>query len=121
MTFEELISFLGYAGSPHYLRRDDDGRFESELGCGHIFRRAVDPCNPKHPSWRAEGVYGLRDALDGRFTPVIYLCTAKDEAAAHELHRLLWNQDIAPFVWTQSAALTDAGEIIGETLSGAHA
>lgn len=103
MTLEELLSSLGYDGSPCFLRRED-GRFESEMGYGHIFRRAKEPKdeeNPKRaPRWQAEGVYGIRESSDptSRFTPIVYVCWAKDESAAAELHRLLWNQDVAPYI-----------------------
>ena len=99
MTLEKLLASLGYEGSPCFLRRGD-GRFESELGYGHIFRRAIDPKKPKSPGWRAEGVYGIREGAGGagRFTPIVYVCTAKDDSASSELHRLLWNQDVAPYV-----------------------
>ena len=98
MTLEELLQSLGYDGSPCYLKRGD-GRFETEFGYGHIFRRAKDPTSPKAPRWRAEGVYGiLEPEKPGRFIPIVYVCTAKDEKAANELHRLLWNQDVAPYI-----------------------
>ena len=109
MTLEELLSSLGYNGSPCFLRRGD-GRFESEMGCGHIFRRAREPKdveNPKRaPRWQAEGVYGIRESADptSRFTPVVYICSAKDESAAAELHRLLWNQDVAPYIIVHTTA-----------------
>src|SRR6185369_5744098 len=50
--------------------------------------------------WRVEGVYGLRDinSTPERFVPVVYVCIADDEPAAHELHRLVWNQDVVPYV-----------------------
>jgi uncharacterized protein (DUF1330 family) len=105
MTLEELLSSLGYAGSPCFLRRGD-GRFETEMGYGHIFRRAIEPQDPKTvkrtkpPRWQAEGVYGIRESAEptSRFTPIVYVCTAKDEQAAADLHRLLWNQDVAPYI-----------------------
>jgi hypothetical protein len=98
MTFDELLTALGYQGSPHFLRRGD-GRYESEPGYGHIFRRGED--NAKgHKRWRVEGVYGLRDInlTPERFVPVVYVCSAEDELAAHDLHRLVWNQDVVPYV-----------------------
>lgn len=103
MLLEELLSSLGYDGSPCFLRRGD-GRFESEMGYGHIFRRAMEPKNAekpeREPRWQVEGVYGIRESSDpkSRFTPIVYVSTAKDEAAATELHRLLWNQDVAPYI-----------------------
>ncbi|HCN27706.1 MAG TPA: hypothetical protein DIT64_02760 [Verrucomicrobiales bacterium] len=102
MTLEELLSQLGYAGSPCFLKRGDV-RFETELGYGHIFRRAQerkkDPKDTTQPRWRAEGVYGVREMQEPhRFTPIVYVCTAPDDSAASELHRLLWNQDVAPYI-----------------------
>jgi Eco57I restriction-modification methylase len=102
MTLEKLLTSLGYDGSPCFLKRGD-GAFESEFGYGHIFRRAQEPKdlkNPKPPRWQAVGVYGIREPGEkpGRFIPIVYVCTAKDEKAAGELHRLLWNQDVAPYI-----------------------
>ena len=102
MTLEELLSQLGYAGSPCFLRRGEEG-FDTELGYGHIFRRAQerkkDPKDTTPPRWRAEGVYGVREMQEPhRFTPIVYVCSAPDEKAANELHRLLWNQDVAPYI-----------------------
>ena len=31
-------------------------------------------------------------------TPIVYVCQADDETQAGEIHRLVWNQDIAPFL-----------------------
>jgi hypothetical protein len=103
MSLEQLLQQLGYEGSPTFLRRGDN-RFETELGYGHIFRRARDPKSPEAPRWQAEGVYGIRESTDlsGRFTPIVYVCSAKDAAAAQDLHRLLWNQDVAPYILVHS-------------------
>lgn len=100
MTLNELLVALGYDGSPHFLRRGD-GRFESEPGYGHIFRRGEDKAEDESKKrWRVEGVYGLRDTESSpeRFVPIVYVCKADDEHAAHELHRLVWNQDVVPYV-----------------------
>src|ERR1039458_2712460 len=101
MTLDQLIAALGYKGSPHFLRRGD-GRFESEPGYGHIFRRGKDKTadDERNERWRVEGVYGLRDTNSApeRFVPVVYVCKADDEPAAQELHRLVWNQDVVPYV-----------------------
>lgn len=101
MTLDQLIADLGYKGSPHFLRRGD-GQFETEPGFGHIFRRGKDKtAEDQHEErWRVEGVYGLRDtkSTPERFVPIVYVCKADDERAAHELHRLVWNQDVVPYV-----------------------
>src|SRR5436190_18461876 len=100
MTLDELLAALGYKGSPHFLRRGD-GRFESEPGYGHIFRRGEDRAEDESKKrWQVEGVYGLRDveSTPERFVPIVYVCKAVDEHAALELHRLVWNQDVVPYV-----------------------
>ncbi|HEX3716513.1 MAG TPA: N-6 DNA methylase [Verrucomicrobiae bacterium] len=98
MTLDELIAALGYKGSPHFLQRGD-GRFESQPGYGHIFRRGEDKSGDVK-RWMVEGVYGLRDpdSTPERFAPIVYVCKANDDRAAHELHRLVWNQDVVPYV-----------------------
>lgn len=97
MIFEDLLTQLGYHGSPHFFRRGD-GHFETAQGYGHIFRHAQAKEDSKR--WSAEGVYGLRD-LDSQpeqFIPLVYVCRALDESAADDLHRLVWNQDVVPYV-----------------------
>jgi hypothetical protein len=98
MTLDDLLIALGYQGSPQFLRRGD-GRFESEPGLGHIFRRSADKVEGKK-RWKVEGVYGLRDINSSpeRFVPIVYVCTADDESAALELHKKVWNQDVVPYV-----------------------
>jgi hypothetical protein len=98
VTFDALLSALGYEGSPRFLRRGDN-RFESTPGYGHIFRRAQDKAEGVK-RWRVEGVYGLLDgrASPERFVPIVYVCNADDSQAAVDLHRLVWNQDVVPYV-----------------------
>lgn len=93
MVLDSLIETLAYADSPNFLRRGSDA-FESAAGYGHIFRRAVGE------QWRLDGVYGLRppDADGDRFVPVVYVCEADTYDVADHLHRLVWNQDLVPFV-----------------------
>lgn len=103
MTLDDLLEKLGYKGSPHFLRRGD-GRFESEPGLGHIFRRGEDKSdNGEKRRWRVEGVYGLRDTNKNseRFVPIVYVCWAADDLAAQELHKKVWNQDVVPYVLVQ--------------------
>jgi hypothetical protein len=99
MTLEELLIRLGYHGSPHFRRRGD-GCFESVPGYGHIFRHAEAKTKRGDQGWSVEGVYGLGDLASQpeRFVPVVYVCKARDESDADELHRLVWNQDVVPYV-----------------------
>lgn len=98
-TLEKFLDSLGYQGSPFFLRRGD-ARFESEPGYGHIFRSGCDRTSIPNPRWQVEGVYGVRDWGSNleRFVPIVYVCDAKDELTAQDLHRLVWNQDVVPYI-----------------------
>ncbi len=95
MHVETLLQRLGYADSPAFLRAGS-GTLETTVDYGHIFRQATGkPCHLK-------GVYTLRpelsDARAEAVVPVVYVCEAKTEDDADEIHRLVWNQDVVPFV-----------------------
>jgi len=93
MLVENLLEELGYADSPFFLRKGSK-EFATASGVGHILRAAAKPqCS-------LLGVYTLNDAENPAATtaPVVYVCKAKSEAAADEIHRLVWNQDIVPFL-----------------------
>jgi hypothetical protein len=69
---------------------------ETTVNYGHIFRKATrKPCF-------LQGVYTLRpEVAETRaeaVVPVVYVCQAKTEQDADEIHRLVWNQDVVPFV-----------------------
>lgn len=98
MQLLRLLEQLGYSDSGNFLRRGTR-EFERAADIGHILRAAGRGC-------RLEGVYSLRPPRDeesgngnaGSLVPIVYVCTAKDEAAANQIHRLVWNQDIVPFL-----------------------
>ncbi|HEV7301650.1 MAG TPA: N-6 DNA methylase [Tepidisphaeraceae bacterium] len=93
MARPDLLQQLGFERSPHFLRAGDSA-LETAPAYGHVFRRA-----------KAEpgllGVYTLRPAKATANTPsipAIYLCRVASEAQADRAHRLVWNQDVVPFV-----------------------
>jgi hypothetical protein len=92
MNLKALLEKLGYSGSPNFLRRGDEA-FDRAADFGHIFRHAAqEPC-------RLQGVYSLRSpGPSGQVVPIVYVCEADTERAADDLHRLVWNQDVVPFV-----------------------
>ena len=94
MQLEALIEHLGYHDSPYFLRAGN-GDLESAVDYGHVFRHAIqEPC-------RLLGVYTLgggEERPSDQIVPVVYVCQAQTEAEADEVHRLVWNQDIVPFV-----------------------
>jgi hypothetical protein len=92
MQLAELLDRLGYAESPTFLRPRQNA-FRIDPDFGHIFRRASEKL-------ALQGVYTLRpDVADhSPSVPIIYVCEADDETKADDFHRLIWNQDIVPFV-----------------------
>lgn len=86
-----LLQILGYDHSPHYIRASS---LTDDPDYGHIYRKAQAKCS-------LHGVYQLRGTdfkRDSSNVPVIYVCSASSEEDADEIHRLVWNQNIVPFL-----------------------
>ncbi len=93
MELSVLIEELGYSGSRNFLQRGT-AAFNHAPDIGHILRAAA-----RNRACRLEGVYTLRPFNeDGSLVPVVYVCDAESIAAANEIHKLVWNQDITPFL-----------------------
>jgi hypothetical protein len=92
MQLAEFLDRLGYAESPTFLRPQQNA-FRIDPDFGHIFRRASE-------TLALQGVYTLRpDVADhSPSIPIVYVCEADDETKADDFHRLIWNQDVVPFV-----------------------
>ncbi|NQU26018.1 MAG: N-6 DNA methylase [Candidatus Nealsonbacteria bacterium] len=58
---------------------------------GHVFRRAK-------ATLALQGVYTLRSSAEASIVPVVYVCKASSEQQADDFHRLVWNQDVVPFL-----------------------
>lgn len=102
ISVAKLTEELGYEGSPNFVTGDELARVP---GYGHIFRRAQQPRKEGEKSCGLQGVYTLRqrpsDNLslgEGSLTPVVYICEAASEADADQIHRLVWNQNVVPFL-----------------------
>jgi N-6 DNA Methylase len=99
MHLRALIETLGYGTSGNFFQRGT-AAFDSAPDIGHILRTAA-----RRRSCRLEGVYALRPFNDkGSPVPVVYVCEADDMLAADEIHRLVWNQDIVPFLLVRTPA-----------------
>jgi len=87
----KLLSELGYDRSPHYLAR---GRgLEAAPDFGHLYRRAIEGL------CQLQGVYVLRPPqAEAASIPVVYVCQADSEEKAQEIHRLVWNQGLVPYL-----------------------
>ncbi len=93
MKVQQLVNELGYADSLYYLRGNALGKYPSYA---HVFRQARKSCS-------LQGVYALRHIQEqrdepDRVIPVVYVCHAETEADASKIHRLVWNQNVSPFV-----------------------
>ena len=91
---QQVIDELQYSDSPNFLRPGKQNSFDDAADYSHIFRRASEHCH-------LHGVYSLRQSeSNGRdaVIPVVYVCEATDERDAERIHRLVWNQNIVPFL-----------------------
>ena len=53
------------------------------------------------------GVYTLCPSIEGAsspIVPVVYVCSASTAPEAEQIHRLVWNQDVVPFVIVHTPA-----------------
>ena len=91
---QQVIDELQYSESPNFLRPGPKNSFEDAADFSHVFRRASQHCT-------LHGVYSLRHSESGSrdsIVPVVYVCEAANEQQAHEIHRLVWNQNVVPFL-----------------------
>lgn len=86
-----LAQTLGYLGDPGYF----------EASRAHELPSYRHPISQAIQQLGIAGCFGfLTSASSGhaRFNPVVYLAGALDEAAADEVHRLVWSQGIVPLL-----------------------
>jgi len=92
METRELLDALGYTGSPNCLT-GWELRFAPDYG--HVFRRASEGAG-------LEAVYCLRPSGEHHagkeMIPVSYVCKATSYEHSDEIHRLVWNQNVVPFL-----------------------
>lgn len=89
LSTDALIGELGYADAPTFLREPD---FQEFPALSWQLRLAAKKCGLK-------GVYALRsDPSAKSVIPVVYVCEARDRKEADRIHRLVWNQNVAPFL-----------------------
>ena len=85
---KRLIEGLGYTNDSGLLDLETS-QLPSNLA--HHFFRAQRTCGLK-------AVYALRDSNNSATIPLVYLSEAENEAMAKEIHRLVWNQNLVPFL-----------------------
>ena len=98
MDLDWVLDSLQYRGSPNFLFGK---RLESDRDFGHVYRKAQQAeCN-------LHGAYVLNAAaydLPQGNVPVVYVCEAKSETEARQIHRRVWNQNVVPFLLVVSPA-----------------
>ena len=93
MDINELLTCLDYYDSPYYL---SESRLDDFSGYSHVFRLSRRECG-------LHGVYALcendkNQALRKSIIPMVYICEARSEEEATKFHKLVWNQNIVPFL-----------------------
>ena len=94
MTITDTLQALDYHDSPNFLRADR-GELDHVTDYGHVFRKAVKKPLSLH------GVYALSDRPsddEAPIVPAVYVCKANSEKEAEHIHRLVWNQNVVPFL-----------------------
>ena len=95
MDVAALLEYTDYSDS-FYL---EESRFSKFPVHSHTFHVAKEKCGLK-------GVYTLQAPQDSPLAqsmiPVVYVCKADSEEQAVEFHRLVWNQNIVPFLLVES-------------------
>ncbi|NQT19659.1 MAG: N-6 DNA methylase, partial [Planctomycetes bacterium] len=93
MTAKELLVELGYRDSPNFLTCGTPD-LEHAPYYAHVFRKAEKIGD-------LSGVYTLRPQTgptQDAIVPVVYVFEVAYEEQANKIHRLVWNQNVVPFV-----------------------
>lgn len=93
MTDKDLLLELGYRDSPNFLRPGTPD-LEHAPYYAHVFRKA-------EKMGGLRGVYTLRPQTGptpDAIVPVVYVFEVASEEQAGKIHRLVWNQNVVPFV-----------------------
>lgn len=97
MDIQDLLHCLDYSESPYFLT---GSRLNTYPAYSHTFHLAKQKCG-------LQGVYTLsagdtNQALSQSAIPVVYVCKADTEEEAVNIHKLVWNQNTAPFLLVES-------------------
>lgn len=88
---EDVIARLGFDNSVGLIRSWEQFKGTTNR---HIVRQAFDTVG-------AYAVFGFSGPAAGdrqNFTPILYLCSAQNDGAAKDLHRLVWSQGVVPLL-----------------------
>ncbi len=93
MDTNAILDILEYRDSPCFL---EGSRLDKNPTYSHIFRRAQKFCGLR-------GVYTLKeeaanDLENESVIPIVYVCETDTKENADKIHKLVWNQNIVPFL-----------------------
>lgn len=95
---DQLLDALDYRHARAFLEGD---RWHEAAEHAHALEHTATACAAPRVRGRFRGVYMIgvgSDAGRRATTPVVLVCEAPDERAADAIHRLAWNQSVAPFL-----------------------
>jgi methylase of polypeptide subunit release factors len=92
VDLDQVLDSLQYRGSPNFL---SGKALESDRDFGHVFRKAQQAeCNLRGAYVLNAGAYNVPQGN----VPVVYICEAKSETEARQIHKRVWNQNVVPFL-----------------------
>lgn len=98
MNADQLLDTLGYSRTRAFL---DATRWHEASEHAHALEHTASACAGPRVRGSFRGVYMIgvgSDAWIRATTPVVLVCEAPDARAADAIHRLTWNQSVAPFL-----------------------
>jgi len=99
MTAESLLEALGYEHAGKFIHPESHELPANELS--FALRHADQACKELTANGQNcgfHGAYVLQDEPKSPALPVVYFFEAETETAAKRIHRMVWNQNLVPFV-----------------------
>jgi len=100
MAIAPLLEALGYRGSRKFIQpAESDGLPASELSFAMRHTSlACEGLTAKARDCRFHGAYVLQEEAGSPAIPVVYVFETETDAEAKEIHRMVWNQSLVPFI-----------------------
>ncbi|MFT3870092.1 MAG: N-6 DNA methylase [Nibricoccus sp.] len=100
MPQSSLIDTLGYGSSPKFITPVKAKDLPaSELS--FALRHTSDVCREltaRQQDCRFHGTYVLQEKADTPAVPVVYVFETESDTTAREIHKIVWNQNLVPFI-----------------------
>lgn len=106
MNIAPLLQALGYRESRNFIlstKGDDLPASELSFALRHI-GQACEELSIETGSCRFHGAYALQEKPGAPALPVVYVFETELDSTAKEIHRLVWNQNLVPFVVIASSS-----------------